>query len=257
MKIQEIRNATIIVTYKGKKLLIDPWFKKKGTGLTAPCPDKTYRQPSPLVELPLPAEQVVRGIDAVIVTHIHPDHFDSYSAEFLNKELPVFVQGEKDKKKIEKMGFSSVRVLSDAGTSFEGITLTRTKGRHGTSCLRNGGKVCGVLFSASGEKKLYVAGDTVWYKGIEEELKKHRPDVIVLNACGAELSGIGRLIMHKEDVAEVCAAAPYAKVVASHMEAVNHGTVSRKGLKDYLEKRGYIKQVLIPEDGEEYEFKLH
>lgn len=225
--------------------------------MMAPCPDKNRMRPSPLVELPLPAEQIVKGIDAVIVTHIHPDHFDSYSAEFLDKKLPIFVQNEDDKKRIEEMGFESVRVLSEAGSTFRGISLIRTKGRHGTSEQMNAGKVCGVVFSMQGEKKLYVAGDTVWYEGVAEEIKKHHPDVIVLNACGAELTSVGRLIMHREDVAEVCEAAPYARIIASHMEAVNHGMVSRKELRDYLEKRGLADRVMIPEDGEEYEFQVH
>lgn len=34
MKIQQIRNATIRIECAGKHFLIDPWFQKKGTGMS-------------------------------------------------------------------------------------------------------------------------------------------------------------------------------------------------------------------------------
>ena len=77
MKIQQIRNATIRIECAGKHFLIDPWFQKKGTGISAPSPDpEKAKIPSPTTELPFPVEQIMEGIDAMIVTHIHPDHFD-------------------------------------------------------------------------------------------------------------------------------------------------------------------------------------
>ena len=36
MQIQQIRNSTIRIECAGKHFLIDPWFQKKGTGMSAP-----------------------------------------------------------------------------------------------------------------------------------------------------------------------------------------------------------------------------
>ena len=45
--------------------------------MSAPSPDpEKAKIPSPTTELPFPVEQIMEGIDAMIVTHIHPDHFD-------------------------------------------------------------------------------------------------------------------------------------------------------------------------------------
>lgn len=33
-------------------------------------------QPMPFYDLPLPIEQIMEDVDAVIVTHLHPDHID-------------------------------------------------------------------------------------------------------------------------------------------------------------------------------------
>ena len=60
--------------------------------------------------------------------------------------------------------------------------------------------------------------------------------------------------MGTEDVLKVCEAAPDAAIIASHMDAVNHATVSRTELREFLKKHGVDGRVLIPEDGEFLEF---
>ena len=255
MKIQQIRNATIRIECAGKHFLIDPWFQKKGPGMSAPSPDpETATIPSPTTELPFSVEQIMEGIDAMIVTHIHPDHFDPETAAMLDKSIPVFAVNEETKSQIESFGYTSVAVLKDEGTDFDGVILIRTEAMHGESPERAAGAVCGVILQAAGEPTLYVAGDTIYYKGVEQTLERYHPDVVVLNACGAELMGLGRLIMGAEDVLNVCEAAPNATIIASHMDAVNHATVTRAELRDFLRKHGKDGHVLIPEDGECLEF---
>jgi hypothetical protein len=38
------------------------------------------------------------------------------------------------------------------------------------------------------------------------------------------------------------------------MEAVNHGMLSRKELREFLEEKGMTPRVLVPEDGETLRF---
>lgn len=172
----------------------------------------------------------------------------------LDKNIPVFAANEETKSKIEGFGYTSVMVLKDEGTDFDGVVLIRTEAMHGESPDQAAGPVCGIVLQAAEEPVLYVAGDTVYYKGVERALEQYRPDVVVLNACGAELMGLGRLIMGAEDVLKVCEAAPDATIIASHMDAVNHATVSRAGLREFLNEHGKGERILIPEDGEIMEF---
>ena len=257
MKIQQIRNATIKVYCAGKCLLIDPWFQKKGTGLCAPSPDpEKAKLPSPSVELPFSVEEIMADVDAIVVTHIHPDHFDPETASMLDKAIPVFASDAQTKSQIERFGYASVSVLPDDGTAFGGVTPHRTDAMHGPAPERTAGAACGVILTAPEEPTLYIAGDSVYYDGVQRALTGHQPDVIVLNACGAEMMGIGRLIMDAEDVWKVCQAAPNAAVVASHMGAVNHAAVTRDDLRRYLTARGAINRVHIPADGETLAFSL-
>ena len=60
--------------------------------------------------------------------------------------------------------------------------------------------------------------------------------------------------MGKQDIYEVYQAAPGATIIASHMEAVNHATLSRKELREFLSEKAMTQRVLVPEDGESYTF---
>ena len=75
---------------------------------------------------------------------------------------------------------------------------------------------------------VYLAGDTVWFEGVEETIERHRPRVAIVNAGGAEFSEGGLIVMGIDDVREVVARVP--TVVAVHMEALNHCFLARAAL---------------------------
>ncbi len=253
MNIQQIRNATLVVQYAGKKFLIDPFLAEKGAYPPFPNSLRQDRN-NPLVGLPVSIDDMVNDIDAVIVTHLHLDHYDEAAKEVLPKELKMFVQNEEDASAVQNDGFKNVEVLQE-DTVFEGIQLIKTKGEHGRGeILKLAGLVCGVVFKHDTEKILYVAGDTVWYEGVQEAIDTHKPEVIVVNAGDNQFLEGGSLVMGKDDVYEVHKAAPSAKIIASHMEAVNHWTLSREELKSFADEKGFSSSVLVPNDGDSYRF---
>jgi L-ascorbate metabolism protein UlaG (beta-lactamase superfamily) len=253
MNIQQIRNATIVVEYTGKKFLIDPFLAEKGT--YPPFPNSLRQdQNNPLVSLPTSIDTIINNVDAVILTHLHLDHWDDTAKEVLPKEIKMFVQNEEDAKEVRNAGFQNVEVLQE-DTVFEGIQLVKTKGEHGRGeILKLAGLVCGVVFKHTSEKTLYVAGDTVWYDVIQEEINTHKPEIIVVNGGDNQFLQGGSLVMGKDDIYEVHKAAPYAKIISVHMEAVNHWTLSREELKSFIEEKGISSLVLVPEDGQSYTF---
>lgn len=51
--------------------------------------------------------------------------------------------------------------------------------------------------------------------------------------------------MGKDDVFEVYKAAPNAKIICVHMEAVNHGTLSREELKSFASEKEISTNVSV------------
>jgi len=60
--------------------------------------------------------------------------------------------------------------------------------------------------------------------------------------------------MGEEDVLRASQTAKNAKVVAVHMDAVNHMSLTREELRSYVKKQGIESRVDIPEDGASLEF---
>src|SRR5690554_1732357 len=83
-QIQQIRNATIKVTYGETTFLIDPMLAEQGAYPGFP---NTYRSElrNPLVGLPMAAEEVIEGTDAVIVTHTHLDRSEEHTSELQSR----------------------------------------------------------------------------------------------------------------------------------------------------------------------------
>ncbi|NWO11945.1 MBL fold metallo-hydrolase [Chromohalobacter salexigens] len=255
VQLQQIRNATVKITYGDTTFLIDPMLSKKGT---YPGFEGTYRSTlrNPLVDLPMPAQEVIADVDAVIVTHTHLDHWDDAAQQALPKDIPLFAQHQADAVMIREQGFTNVRVLSYKA-EFDGVTLSKTGGQHGTDEMYASadvatflGDAMGVVFQAPGQETLYLVGDTIWRDEVDLALEEHDPEIVVLNAGYAVMSDYdGAIIMGKEDVLRATQVAPEATVVATHMDAINHMALTREELREYVQVKGIEDRVEIPEDG--------
>lgn len=260
LDLQQVRNATVKITYGDTTFLIDPMLAKKGA---YPGFENTYRSNlrNPLVDLTESPEQVIAGVDAVIVTHTHLDHWDDAAQKALPKDIPLFAQHEEDAQLIRSQGFKNVRVLKNEA-EFGGVKISKTGGQHGTdemyavpALAKPLGEAMGVVFQAPGYKTLYLAGDTIWRKEVGQAIEKFQPEVIVLNAGKAKMSGYeGSIIMGEEDVLRAAQAAKDAKIVAVHMDAINHMSLTREELRSYVQKHGIESRVDIPADGASLQF---
>jgi L-ascorbate metabolism protein UlaG (beta-lactamase superfamily) len=228
-----VRNATVIVELAGKRLLVDPALDDAGA--RPPVANTANPAHNPTVALPFPAEEVVRDLDAIVVTHRHRDHLDARAEELLPRDVPVFCQPE-DAEALQELRLDVHPV--DGELEWQGLRIARTPARHGH------GAVAEALAPVSGFvlDDVYVAGDTVWYEGVEETLARHEPRVAVVNAGGAEFLEGGLIIMGIDDVREVAARVP--TVVAVHLESLNHCYLTRERLL------AAVPGVLVPEDGE-------
>jgi L-ascorbate metabolism protein UlaG (beta-lactamase superfamily) len=248
MQIQLIRNATLRLTFAGRTILIDPDLADKHSR-----PSFTGRSLNPMVDLPMPIAEIVAGLDLLLVSHLHRDHFDAI--EPIPSLLPVLCQPG-DEARIAERGFAQVTPVADT-LNWGGIQLTRTAGQHGTGAVGSMmGAVAGFVLTAPGEPTIYWAGDTILYDEIYAAIDRYRPDIIITHSCGArwpDAAGDRQLIvMDAAQTVTVAQAAPASIVIATHMEALDHATVSRAELRAAADAAGIpATRLLIPADGAE------
>ena len=257
MKFQQIRSATSIVTFGNKRFLIDPMLSDQGTYPSLPDTTSTGRG-NPDCPLPCPVQDLFE-VDAIIVTHLHFDHFDEAAAKLLPKDLPIFVQSEIEAGIIKDYGFNSVHILTESGVEFDGVFLYRTECDHGSSNLvimdayKEMGvseKACGVVFESKHEnKRFYLAGDTIYCQHVVDAMTKYKPEVIAVNAAGAQFPLGHLLIMNQYDIQSLMHRFPEVNVVATHVEGVSHATVTRSMLREFAEAH-HLERLYIPNDGE-------
>jgi L-ascorbate metabolism protein UlaG (beta-lactamase superfamily) len=248
MEIQLIRSATLRFEYAQQKFLIDPYLAAKHS-----MPTYAGNSPNPLVDLPFPAETVLMGIDAVIISHLHSDHFDATAKRLLPAETPIICQPGDDLA-LRKQGFQNIRVVTDR-FDMKSMKIIRTSGQHGTGkVLQAMGPVSGFVFVADDEPTVYWAGDTIWCAEVAQVIDQVQPDLIITHSCGAKWDQV-LILMDAYQTVKVCQAAPKSVVVATHMDAVDHATVSRADLRAFAVARGIqAEQLRIPLDGEKLVF---
>jgi L-ascorbate metabolism protein UlaG (beta-lactamase superfamily) len=228
-------------------LMVDPMLDEAGA--RPAVQNSPNPRPNPLIALPAPAAEILQGVEAVLVTHTHSDHWDTTAGKLLAKGLPMFGQAP-DEAKFRALGFTAVQSIQDAAT-WQGIEISRTGGQHGTGEIGKAmAPVSGFVLRAKGEPAVYLAGDTIWCSEVEQALSRFSPMIIVLNAGGARFLEGDPITMTADDVIEVCKAAPRAQVIAVHMEAINHCLLTREDLAFQLEAARVQEQVRIPIDGE-------
>ena len=249
MKLQLIRNATMKIEYSGKTILTDPFLGSKFS-----YESFVGKSQNPTVNLPFSPTEVLKGVELCIVSHLHPDHFDPAAIQLMNKEIPILCQPDDDHM-IRGVGFSNVEAI-DSSIKWENIEIIRTHGLHGLGMWsKQMGNVSGFILKSENEPIIYWTGDTVWYDEIKKTINEFKPEIIITHSGGASFVRGEPIIMDAEQTVTLCKASPDSKVIAIHMESLDHLTVSRAELREFTNRNSVeSNQLLIPEDGEILEF---
>lgn len=249
MEFQLWRNATVLLTVNTTSFLIDPMLGKKASFGVFPWTADTRL--NPLVDLPFSPRQVIRYLketDAVIITHLHPDHWDADAIALLDKNLPVICPAH-IAATVTAYGFTNVRAI-DSSLNFKGVQLWLTPGKHGTGEIgEKMGMVNGFVLS-SGSESIYVAGDTIWCDDVRATIEKYRPQYIAVAGGAATFDTGDPVTMTTGHIGMLCTAFPEIHVLVTHLEAISTCTENRKCIRRKIAGRNFYDRCHIPEDGE-------
>jgi len=239
--IQLVRNATLILHYGGHKILVDPMLSKKGeieswAGIAR----------NPTVDLKLPMNDITDNVDLVLVSHTHADHFDDAAVRILNKSVNILNQPA-DSAFFKSKGYINAQTLH-SDMQWKNISIERVNGEHGSGkVLEMMGKTSGFILSAKGQPTIYIMGDAIWTKEIEANIARINPDYIIVNSGGAQIQGFENvpIIMDEKQTINLIASSGRAKVIAVHMDALDHCRTTRLSLSAEAKKNGISKDKLI------------
>ena len=245
--LQLVRNATLLLEYGGKKILVDPMLSSKGA-----IESWAGIQRNPTVDLKMPVNEIVKDLDLVLVTHTHDDHFDKAASKILDKSIELINQPA-DKGFFEKEGFTNSTVLDD-NKLWNGINIHRIESQHGTGeVLKMMGKTSGFVLKAKNQPTIYIVGDAIWTEDIKKNIKKFKPDYIIVNSGGALIKGYENtpIIMDEVQTMALISESGKAKVIAVHMDALDHCRTTRSSLSQKAAEFNIgTDKLIIPQDGE-------
>lgn len=259
MKIHHLRNATFVIESQDYYILIDPMLSGVGE-----LPTFTYfkhkPKKNPLVSLPKNSAEILAKVNNCLITHsqkwgiellTHMDHLDKPGKTFLIKNNTATASLKSDTPYLKKQGINITKELEYwKSVDFLGGMITAIPAKHGHGWMHyfmaNG---AGYYIELPNEPSLYISGDTVLTKDVERALSELKPDITVVAAGNASLDLDGDILMPMEEILEFIRLSP-SKVIANHLEALNHCPITRVQLREELIKNDLSDKVYIPDDGE-------
>ena len=145
--IQYVGHATVLVDLDGVRLLTDPLLRNRVAHLRR----ATKVDPGAL-----------RGVDAVLISHLHYDHLDLPSLEKLGREMPVVAPRGAGALIRRKAGIKNVVELrAGEEIAIGAVTVRATRADHDTGRLPLGTQAEPLGYMIEGDgRSVYFAGDT-------------------------------------------------------------------------------------------------
>jgi L-ascorbate metabolism protein UlaG (beta-lactamase superfamily) len=146
-----IGHSTVLIETAGRRLITDPVL---GSGL------------GPIRRRAEQIRHEIGPVDAVLISHLHHDHLDVGSLRSLNRDATIIVPAGAGR--LVKRRFTSVvEVECGDRVAIGDVNVHATPARHSGSRLPFGPHARALGYVIDGDHRLYFAGDTDIFSGME------------------------------------------------------------------------------------------
>jgi L-ascorbate metabolism protein UlaG (beta-lactamase superfamily) len=149
LRITWIGHSTVLIEIGGRRFLTDPFLRDRLGPL---------RRRGDSVDL-----DAIGRVDAVLLSHAHPDHFDRSSLRRLAGG-PVMIVPTGLGRVVEHLGFETRELGPDERTEVGGVGVVGVEARHGRWPRHPSATTLGYLME--GPASVYFAGDTSAFAGL-------------------------------------------------------------------------------------------
>ena len=242
-----VGQAGFAISANGRTALVDPFLSAHE--------DRVY-------EASLAPSSII-DVDLVLCTHEHIDHFDAETAPAIAAASPraVFVVPSPIVDQVTEAGIAADRVLgAQPGERHEvaGFTVDAVPACHGVTMEDaygfgeelSGGAIrfLGYVVDADGVR-LYHAGDTIRYEGMEAAVRRLDPDVALLPVNGRDAEREARGIvgnLNEGEAALLAAEIGADTLIPMHHDMIRGNLGSTAKVVEAAEQEACRVAVLVP-----------
>jgi L-ascorbate metabolism protein UlaG (beta-lactamase superfamily) len=255
-----IGTATVLIRFGGFTILTDPNFLHGGERIHLGYGLHARRLTEPALAI-----HQLPSLDAVVLSHMHEDHFDRVAAQQLRKDLPIVTTGHAAAE-LRRLGFQQTRSLATWSSQLftkdrRSLRVTSMPARHAPLALTPFfPSVMGSMleFTSSSDKvdlRIYITGDTLFHDRLKQiPLRYPNIDIALVHLGGTRVLGL-LLTMDAEQGVEA------VKVIRAGINIPVHYNdydVFRSPLDDFrraVERAGLEDRVAYLSHGDVYEFR--
>jgi L-ascorbate metabolism protein UlaG (beta-lactamase superfamily) len=237
ISITHINTACVLLEINGYRILTDPTLDDAG-GLYYHGFGAFSRKTESLEITP----DLLEGIDLVLVSHHqHKDNLDVKGRAFLERAKTVISTVPASKAIKGLIGLKEWESIVQETPKINGLKITATPAQHRPSWIPEfvSGKVIGFIIEADDQENgvIYLSGDTVFFKGIEEIGKRYIIDIAILNVGGVQfryLTGLGKYTMDGQGLIKAARVLGPDRIFPVHTRGWTHFKQDETELKKLL-----------------------
>jgi len=257
-----VGTATVLIRYAGFTILTDPNFLHAGDHVHLGYGMTSKRLTNPAIDI-----EQLPPLDAVVLSHLHGDHFDQIAEARLDRNVPILTT-QHAAHALRLKGFRATyglstwdRMLLEKGDAR--LRLTSMPGKHGPGIVAALlPSVMGSLLefgpagSAATWLRLYISGDTLIHEHLREIPRRYpEVDVALLHLGGTRILGVLLTMDARQGIEAIRIVKPRVAIPIHYDDY----PVFKSPLTDFAKavtEAGLDDQVAYLERGETFSFRI-
>src|SRR5258705_590606 len=258
--ITQIDTACMLIDINGFRIVTDPAFDAAGGTYQSGSGRILKKTGSPALRL-----EELGHVDLVLLSHDqHKDNLDNSGREFLNT-VPQIISTKEAR---ERLGLTTVKGIDEweevsiDTDKVPGLRISGTPCMHGSDeeLHRAAGHVLGFILEWDEQKNgaLYISGDTVFFKGVEEVAERFAVGTAILHIgrAGFPVLGDRYLTFTTEEAIRTAKLLHVNNLVPTHQEGWEHFQENRERSREQIIAAGLGDKLVWLAPGKPAELEI-